>query len=118
MNRHEKLTEREGTLGMSEKDQELFVVDGHSQRLVPHEKIKAFVKYNIHINLNKLVIILCAIYSLLCCIIWSYTFGSFSYGCCDAFSLEAYTCNASKGGVLLLYILLVALLLIVCAYAL
>ena len=116
LNRHEKLTEREGTLGMSEKYQELFVVDGHSQRLVPHEKIKAFVKYNIHINLNKLVIILCAMYSLLCCIIWSYTFGSFSYGCCDAFSLEAY--NASKGGVLLLYILLVALLLIVCAYAL
>ena len=116
LNRHEKLTEREGTLGMSEKDQELFVVHGHSQRLVPHEKIKAFVKYNIHINLNKLVIILCAMYSLLCCIIWPYTFGSFSYGCCDAFSLEAY--NAPKGGVLLLYILLVALLLIVCAYAL
>ena len=117
LSRHEEeLTVRESTLGASEKEQELSVVDSHVQRHIPHMKLKAFIKNNTHVNLDKLVIVLCSIYSLLCCSVWPYTFGSFSYDCCGVFPLEAY--NASKGGVLSLYIMLVTLLLIMCAYAL
>ena len=117
LSRHEEeLTVRESTLGASEKEQELSVVDSHVQRHIPHMKLKAFIKNNTHVNLDKLVIVLCSIYSLLCCTVWPYTFGSFSYDCCGAFPLEAY--NASKGRVLSLYIMLVTLLFIMCAYAL
>ena len=90
-------------------------IKSNVQRHIPHMKLKAFIKNNTHVNLDKLVIVLCSIYSLLCCTVWPYTFGSFSYDYCGAFSLEAY--NASKGGVLSLYIMLVTLLLIMCAYA-